>query len=64
MNEMAAVIENYCESEVCTVFKVLQPEGMNQNEVHRRLVSVWDKVLQQVRNNRQSLYVKNGIKKL
>jgi hypothetical protein len=38
---MVDVIENYSKFEVRAVVRFLQALGLNQNEIHRRLVSVY-----------------------
>jgi hypothetical protein len=38
---MAILIENYSEFEVRAVVRFLQAEGVSENEIHCRLVSVY-----------------------
>jgi hypothetical protein len=38
---MDGAIEYYSKSEVCTVVRFLQAEGMSQSEINRRLVTVY-----------------------
>jgi hypothetical protein len=38
VKKLAGVIENYSKFEVCMVVTVVQAEGVNQREIHRKLV--------------------------